>query len=372
MRLLLVIDSLGAGGAESQLVLLLRYLDHERFHAKVLLLHGPQTVPPHFQLTIEALGVPVHTLDMPFPPLRPRPLAQGWRRYRAFLRDDHPHIVHSLLFASNVLTRLGRPGAPRHRLFNTAQEQTYSSRRLRLRRLTDFLHDHTIANSDHTAHLIKRGTGLSPQRMMTIPLGLEAQAFERNPTPQLRQERYPEAAFIGLTVARLVPLKGHGVLLDALASLREAGHLPEGYLHICLGAMHDLAYAQVLRQRTRTLGLEDVVIWQDAVQNVAAYYHMADLLVHPSHAESFGLVPVEAMLTRTPVLISDAANASKAVLDGETGWLFPDGDVRALAERLRHSFDVLPPSELIERAYQRARQYDAQRMADAHMTLYAR
>ena len=64
------------------------------------------------------------------------------------------------------------------------------------------------------------------------------------------------------------------------------------------------------------------------------YYAAADVTVLPSYYESFGMVALEAMACGSPVIASRVGGLVTTVRDGVTGFLVPDGDVEALAERI--------------------------------------
>ena len=67
-----------------------------------------------------------------------------------------------------------------------------------------------------------------------------------------------------------------------------------------------------------------------------AVYRAADVLVLPSAFEPFGLVVNEAFACGTPAIASDACGCVEdLIVEGETGFSFPSGDVAALADRLR-------------------------------------
>ena len=69
-------------------------------------------------------------------------------------------------------------------------------------------------------------------------------------------------------------------------------------------------------------------------EDLAAYYAAADICVVPSHYEPFGLVAIEAMASRTPVVASDVGGLKFSVADGETGLLAPPQDEMAFAEAI--------------------------------------
>ena len=70
------------------------------------------------------------------------------------------------------------------------------------------------------------------------------------------------------------------------------------------------------------------------VQDVRSVYMAANILVHPSHREGFPNVPLEAAALERPVVTTTATGCRESVVDGETGAVFPVGNVDALAAAL--------------------------------------
>jgi D-inositol-3-phosphate glycosyltransferase len=64
------------------------------------------------------------------------------------------------------------------------------------------------------------------------------------------------------------------------------------------------------------------------------YYSAAELLVMPSHYESFGMVALEAMACGTPVIASEVGGLAYLVKDGETGFTIPDQEPDMLCEKI--------------------------------------
>jgi D-inositol-3-phosphate glycosyltransferase len=75
------------------------------------------------------------------------------------------------------------------------------------------------------------------------------------------------------------------------------------------------------------LGAKD----QDTLQY---YYSAAEMVVMPSHYESFGMVALEAMACGTPVIASEVGGLAFVVRDGATGFHVPDRDPKALADKI--------------------------------------
>ena len=95
------------------------------------------------------------------------------------------------------------------------------------------------------------------------------------------------------------------------------------------------------------------------------YYSAADVVVVPSHYESFGLVALEAMSCGTPVIASRVGGLSFTVAEGITGYQVPDGDDEAMADRiLRVLQDETLRTQLGQQAAQMASCYSWPDVAD--------
>jgi glycosyltransferase involved in cell wall biosynthesis len=82
-------------------------------------------------------------------------------------------------------------------------------------------------------------------------------------------------------------------------------------------------------------------------------YQAADILVLPSEYEAFGVVVNETMLCGRPVIVSDRVGAKYDLIrEGETGFVYPCGDIEALAQILR---EVLPDRERLRKMGEAAR-----------------
>jgi glycosyltransferase involved in cell wall biosynthesis len=64
------------------------------------------------------------------------------------------------------------------------------------------------------------------------------------------------------------------------------------------------------------------------------YFRDANVLVHPSWSDGFGLAPMEAMASRIPVIVTQDTGMKDYVTEGLNGWVVPTGDIEALKGRL--------------------------------------
>lgn len=140
-----------------------------------------------------------------------------------------------------------------------------------------------------------------------------------------------------LCVAAVSEHKGHAVLLEALASLRDLSWSCQ-----VVGSLdRDPVFVALLRGRIDASGLGDRVLLAGALAGpaLAASYAAADLLVLPSRAETYGMVITEALARGVPVLATSVGGVPQALgqaSDGRRpGVLVPADDPAALADALR-------------------------------------
>jgi glycosyltransferase involved in cell wall biosynthesis len=88
------------------------------------------------------------------------------------------------------------------------------------------------------------------------------------------------------------------------------------------------------RETRQSLEAHPAVIYAGAVEEMALYYAVMDVLVLPSHREGLPNVVLEAQAAGKPVVAARATGIVDVVVDGETGLLFPIGDVAALVEAI--------------------------------------
>ena len=159
------------------------------------------------------------------------------------------------------------------------------------------------------------GYGVSPDRIAVVPPGTV------KPKWYLRPRRGPVRAL--LCVANLLPGKGHGVLVEALAQLRDLD-----WNLLCVGSLkRDPSTARFVRRMILAAGLERRITlageWPP--QSVAHAYRKADAFVLPSFHEGYGMVFAEAMAHGLP-LIATAAGAIPETVSPEAALFVPPGD----------------------------------------------
>ncbi|MFY1702234.1 glycosyltransferase family 4 protein [Micromonospora sp. WMMA1923] len=144
-----------------------------------------------------------------------------------------------------------------------------------------------------------------------------------------------------LCVAALAPHKGQDVLVEALAALDD-----DGWSCTLVGSLTvDAGFVDRVRALIRAHRLDARIhlVGPRTAGGLAAAYAAADLLVLPSHAETYGMVVTEALARGLPVLASSVGGVPEALgetADGQRpGLLVPAGQPAALAEALRRWLD---------------------------------
>ena len=162
------------------------------------------------------------------------------------------------------------------------------------------------------------GVGMNPRRLMTIHNGMPDIPL------YLRADPTAGSPVRIATVARVDSQKDYPTLLKACQPITDIhldliGDGPQ------LAEMKDLAQSLGMADRVSFLGFR-----QD-VANILAQAHIFTLI---SNWEGFPLSTLEAMRAGLPIVVSDVGGASEAIIEGETGYCVPRGDVLALRERL--------------------------------------
>jgi D-inositol-3-phosphate glycosyltransferase len=219
------------------------------------------------------------------------------------------------------------------------------------------------------------------RRVAVIPPGVDTGHFYPISDDEAREfAGVPPHKRMILFVGRVEPLKGIDGLLQAIAILR--AHDQELGKQLCLaviggepddGGLDETAEMSRLQELRRALQIEDMVTFlgRRAQDTLPYYYSAAEVVVVPSHYESFGLVALEAMACGTPVVASETGGLAFLVRDGETGFHVPTGDPEAMADRLRQLLrDELLRQRLGRQAAEYAKRYAWPLMAEQVINLY--
>ncbi len=207
--------------------------------------------------------------------------------------------------------------------------------------------DRIIANSEFTrAHVLKE-YNLIPDRVITIPRGVDLKTFDPAAVDASQPQRLrAEWGFANahrlmfLMPTRITRWKGHEVLLDAAA--RAEALRPGRFGVIMAGSAQGReSFRDEIAIRIATEGLGAVVRLVDHQNDMPATLMAADVVVTPSiEPEAFGRVAVEAQAMGRPVIATDHGGFTETVRNGASGLLVPPKDSEALAQAMIRLIDM--------------------------------
>jgi D-inositol-3-phosphate glycosyltransferase len=215
-------------------------------------------------------------------------------------------------------------------------------------------------------------------QLVTIPPGVDVSHFY--PIPADEAKLYvglkPEDRMV-LFVGRIEPLKGVDTLIKAMSCLQ----LRQGErVHLAIiGGDPGASPREMSAEMARLQKLcDDLSVGQTVVflgkrdqDKLPYYYSAAELLVMPSHYESFGMVALEAMACGTPVIASEVGGLAYLVRDGETGFTIPDQEPEALCEKISWLLnDRDLHATMSQRAVEYAQDYAWEKIATQIVSVY--
>lgn len=228
---------------------------------------------------------------------------------RTVLDALNPHVDHFSRFDERECGRFGMWPLTHPLLKRRMHEEC---------KLADLIRVHSAFSRDT---FLEHGIG--PERVVAIP------------PPVLDPDGFPQACFTGerfraLFVGLLTPWKGFHV---AIEGFRRAA-LDDGEL-VVWGGPSSRPVARYLARALRTV--PGLVMRAESVRSCGyeCAYGVGNVLVHPSFADGWGYVVVEAMACGLPVIVSTWTGASELIEDGVNGYVVEPGDVDAIAERLQ-------------------------------------
>jgi glycosyltransferase involved in cell wall biosynthesis len=305
----------GISGAENHLLLLLPQLRRRGWDVRFALLHEEEPGAWELAARLDDADIPFEAVRLArsVDPISFRRLLRLVRRHRPAIL--HTHLVHADFYGltAGKLARVPVRISTKHG-FNPFR----SSRAFALadRAVGSFAHAQ-VAISAGLARYLAETEGFAEDDFTVIHYGIEP-----GPDP----EPFADSAPRLLCVGRLIPIKGHHVLLHALARARR--EVPA----LSLDLVGSGPLEPALRQRVRELGLDGAVRFLGRVS--PPRYVEAALVVVPSLGEGFGMVALEAMERGRAVVASAVGGLPEIVADGETGIVVTPGDPVALARAL--------------------------------------
>ena len=332
-----VLPNLARGGTEKHVRDLVERIDRGRFAPRIISVAGGGPMEEDFS----RLDVPVHVLEYRSISLKPGKAGPLFRDERGFFRSfsgilsgHDVRILHCYLPMANIL---GMAAARRSR----TPVKIVSKRALCRYKVghpvysffesfANLAADAVMVNSRAVAEDVRRTERFLGNKIFLVYNGLDAVADPvGNRAPLPPDLGLPHDAVPITYVANIREDKAHLCLVEAARQVCDA-YPSVRFLFV---GRKDREAADVQR-RIRELGLSDRVLLTGLRDDIPAILGASRLVAHPGEQEGFSNAILEAMAAGLPVVASRAGGNPEAVVDGETGLLFPHGDADALARAI--------------------------------------
>ncbi len=332
MKILHLINTLSAGGAELHLLTLCRHLKRQGLEPVVACLREQVKGSRSLGGDFEDEGIRVIRLEADG-----RFDLRSISRLAGLVAKERPDILHTHLPRADIAgacRRLLHPSVPWVCSVHDIHDNSWSGRwTLPLFNFIWPRADRVIAISHAVKDWLIKERAVPDEKVSVIHYGIEPERFSLSQSDLKRQWALDDKLVIG-TIGRLEPRKGYDCLLHAIAELKKivpgvslviAGHDPWGYGK----ELESLIDRLNLRKEVRLVGFQS---------DIAAFLSAIDVFAFATQSEGFGQVVIEAMAAGKPVVASKIAPLTEIIREGETGFLVPRDDPRAMANAIAWLF----------------------------------
>ncbi len=313
LRVMFLTTSMPVGGAETLLVDLVRGLNSSEFAPEIVCLKEPGTLGEML-----AKEMPVHS---------------GLLRHKYDLRVL-PRLWHLMgnrevaavvtvgagdkMFWGRLAARLAGVPVVISALHSTGWPDSIG----RLNRLLTPITDAFVGVAKaHAEHLVTR-EGFPESKVHTIYNGVDTVRFAPRDASKIRHELSvpADAPVVGI-LAALRPEKNHELFLKGAAQIVRT--LPTVQFLV----IGDGPQRKPLEQLARKLKIDEAVHFLGSRSDIPELLSAVDVLALTSHNEASPVSILEALSSEVPVVAADVGSVSESVIPGQTGFLFPAGDL---------------------------------------------
>jgi len=334
-KILQVLPRLDTGGAERVVIEITEALT-ELGHQTLIACDGGI-------LSAAAMRAGAEIVTLPMASKSPFTMRRNAARLAKLIRERNIDLIHahSRAPAWSALWAARRTKTP----LVTTYHGTYNENAPFKRRYNAVMAagDRVIAVSEFIGGLVRTRHKVGEDRLRIIPGGVDAQKFDPalvqgdRVARMAKEWRLEVDAPVIMLPGRLTSWKGQRVLIQALAEMRN-----KNAIAVLVGSDQGReSYAQSLIGQAESLGVADRLRLAGHTEDMPAAMMLADIVVNAStDPEGFGRTVVEAQAMGRVVIATSHGGAGETVRDGETGFLVPPGDAKALAAVLDKVLDM--------------------------------
>ena len=317
MRLLFIIDCLGSGGAQRQMVNLAVGLKN-RGHDIEFFIYHPEF--SHFKDIVLNNGIKIHEFYKTH-----RISIKLFGALRSIIKKGNYDLVLSFLDAPNFYAEISSLGL--NVPIIVSERSVYPRKLTILKWLLEQFHrlsDHIVVNSFYQKEMIIKIFPWMANRVSVIYNGIDTEVFK----PDLTQKKGD--------VLNLIAISSISRNKNVINLIKAIDYCRKNYkfrLKIkWVGRISDDKYYEVANNLIAELGLQDAWEWLGERKDIAELINAADALIHPSFYESLPNVICEALACGKPVLASNVCEIPRLVEDGQRGFIFNPYDVTDIAK----------------------------------------
>lgn len=372
MKILYIIPNLRKGGAERIAIDICREVNLRKEHQAMLMVLSAEN-----EYSYQTADIPIKqtnsTVQLSF--LHKNKI--DIQDFKQVVESFQPDIIHSHLFAAEVLSRekiFSHIKYITHCHDNMSQFRNFSAQTFFNKKLiTEFYekqhllkkylksNNKFIAISKHTKKYFES----------VLPSALKRYIFQQHNAIDFklfnagnRKRQFDKIRIVN--VGSFIPLKNQQLFI-AIAEKLLQRKLSVEIVLLGNGTTYEAVKEQVKRKN-----LTEIVLMPGNVERVENYYAEANMYVHTSTSEAFGLVLLEAMATGLPVVALDAGGNRGLVKDNENGFMLQEQSAKLFADKIELLYtDRKLYDKLSAGAIEFARQFDIVNYVDKLLNLYA-
>lgn len=369
MRILQIVPSLIRGGAERLVLNLTQELEAQGHEVKIFALHDEnlyRSLDSKTEVVITPARVSYSLLGQD---------TSDTEEFDKAIRDYNPQIIHSHLIEAELISR--------HKPYNNAVYISHwhgCPEMLRKAPLSAFLkkdtwwnwnvkrnlirgykecNNHFLCISEFMKQWVIDNMDANPNACSIINNAVDTSLFQ--PTEVERDD----SRFHLIAVGKLNHNKNQQFLVRVVAELKKHG------IESDLTLLGSGAQEPKLKQLATQLGVDEQIHYPGTVDNPEQYLNKADLLVHASHYEAFGLVLLEAMACGKPVVCFNDGGPAEVAVDGHNGFVVNRDDLDGFSDAVaKLAQDKTLYAELSKNALAFSSKYGLKQYAEKVLALY--
>ncbi|MFQ5850242.1 MAG: glycosyltransferase [Candidatus Binatia bacterium] len=355
LRILFVIDELGLGGTEGQLIEVMRRLDRAKFDVLLCCLSGPNSKVKEYIPELPKVKTLLQDVESTYS------LSAILALYRLvrFIRSQHVDIVQAYFLKAKFLGVVAGKLAGIKTISCTRDLGIFINVVNALPvKIANMCTDRFLVNSRCIRDYLIREQRIGPDKIDVIPNGVDLTRYR--PIRKDEKVEYkrklnidPQCIVIG-TIASLKPVKGLSDFIRAAALVHEA----DNKIHFVIVGEGPLRYA--LREEAAALGVANVITFAGACVDIRPYLSAFDVGVLCSHSEGFSNAILEYMAAGLPIIATAVGGNVEQIRDKETGFLVVSGDYESLAQ---HIVDITTNEKLRSTMAEAALEYCSENFA---------